>query len=192
MAPEDDPLLLARARAGDAGAFSQLVLLHQSRVRQQLRRLCHGDTALADDLAQDAFVQAWQALPGFRGDSRLATWLYRIAYLRYLMHARSAQRSPVRGAADDDLVPLEPAAPAGSPALRIDLARALARLSEPQRLALIHCHALDLAHDEAAAVLGWPLGTLKSHLARGKARLRELMADWQPLAAGPAGPEILP
>ena len=82
--------LLALARAGDAQAFGQLVAAHQSRVRQQLRRLCHGDAARADDLAQDCFLQAWRALPGFRGDARLATWLHRIAYRCFLMQQRAA------------------------------------------------------------------------------------------------------
>jgi RNA polymerase sigma-70 factor (ECF subfamily) len=62
---------------------------------------------------------------------------------------------------------------------RLDVERALAALAEAERVALIHCFGLDLSHAEAAAVLGWPLGTLKSHVARGKARLREQLAAWQ-------------
>lgn len=175
---DPDAALLAQAQAGDLRAFSQLVSAHQSRVRQQLRRLCHDDHALADDLAQDSFVQAWLALPGFRGESRVTTWLHRIAYHRFLMHARATRRSPLSaGPAADGSVP--EAAATSSDALRIDLQRALDRLSEPQRVAIIHCHALDLSHEEAAAVLGRPLGTLKSHVARGKAKLREMLADWQ-------------
>src|SRR5471030_3541500 len=80
---------LARARQGDRLAFACLVRAHQSRVRLQLRRLTRGDTALADDLAQEAFVQAWLHLSDFRGDARLATWLYRIAYRRFLMQLRN-------------------------------------------------------------------------------------------------------
>lgn len=190
MGPADadpDAAVLARAQAGDARAFAQLVAAHQSRVRQQLRRLCHGDAALADDLAQDTFVQAWLALPGFRGEARVATWLYRIAYHRYLMDARATRRSPtlgplpIAGLPGDD-PPGERSVMPGH-ALRIDLQRAIGRLSEPQRLAIIHCHALELSHEEAATVLGWPLGTLKSHVARAKAQLREWLADWQPEAA---------
>ena len=70
---------LASARQGDRHAFARLVRAHQSRVRLQLRRLAHGDAALADDLAQETFVQAWLHLNDFRGDARLATWLHRIA-----------------------------------------------------------------------------------------------------------------
>ena len=173
--------LLALARAGDAQAFGQLVATHQSRVRQQLRRLCQGDTARADDLAQDCFLQAWRALPGFRGDARLATWLHRIAHRCFLMHQRAADPPAL---SIDDAMPADVVAawvdPRPSPALAIDLERALAALPQAQRWALIHCHHLELSHEEAAHVLGWPLGTLKSHLARGKAALRLALADWRP------------
>jgi len=172
--------LLALARAGDAQAFGQLVAAHQSRVRQQLRRLCHGDAARADDLAQDCFLQAWRALPGFRGDARLGTWLHRIAHRCFLMQQRAAGPATL---SFDDAGPADMAAawadPRPSPALGIDLERALAALPEPQRWALIHCYHLELSHEEAADVLGWPLGTLKSHLARGKAALRRALSDWQ-------------
>jgi RNA polymerase sigma-70 factor (ECF subfamily) len=130
--------LLALARAGDAQAFGQLVAAHQSRVRQQLRRLCHGDAARADDLAQDCFLQAWRALPGFRGDARLATWLHRIAYRCFLMQQRAA--GPVAVSIDTDVSADVAAAwvdPRPSPALGIDLERALAALPDAQRWALI-------------------------------------------------------
>src|ERR1700712_4710784 len=82
---------LARARQGDRHAFARLVRAHQSRVRLQLRRLTQGDAALADDLAQETFVQAWLHLNDFRGDARLATWLHRIALTRFLQHVRRPQ-----------------------------------------------------------------------------------------------------
>jgi len=79
---------LACARRGDRRAFARLVRAHHSRVRLQLRRLTQGDAALADDLAQETFVQAWLHLNDFRGDARLATWLHRIALTRFLQHVR--------------------------------------------------------------------------------------------------------
>lgn len=167
------------AGLGDAD-FEALVRVHQSRVRQQLRRLTRGDAALADDLAQDTFVQAWQHAAGFRGQARVSTWLYRIAYHRFLMHQRTPQANTVW--VDVALADGDRAQATDQPdaALRLDVERALARLPEPERVALIHCFQLDLSHGEAADVLGWPLGTLKSHVARDKARLREYLAAWQP------------
>jgi RNA polymerase sigma factor (sigma-70 family) len=174
---------LAHARQGDRHAFAHLVRAHQSRVRLQLRRLAHGDTALADDLAQETFVQAWLHLNDFRGDARLATWLHRIALTRFLQHVRRPQlpmewRDPDAEAAGDP--GHDPRAVEG---LGRDVERALQALSEIQRLAVVHCFHLDLSHAEAAQVLGLPLGTLKSHLDRAKARLRELLGAWKPEAS---------
>lgn len=167
----ESSLQLERARAGDSAAFADLVRSHQSAVRQQLRRLTQGDAALADDLAQETFVQAWLHLGAFRGEARFSTWLYRLAYHRFLMQRRARRAEPV------DLP--ETANTAGSPALKIDVDKAVARLPEHERIAIIHCYQLDLTHDEAAVVLGLPLGTLKSHVQRGKAHLRELLAAYE-------------
>jgi len=171
---------LARARAGDRAAFAQLVREHQSRVRLQLRRLARGDQALADDLAQETFVQAWQHLQGFRGEARLATWLHRIALTRFLQHVRRPGQLVEWCEAVDAEAAHDPH-PATE--LRRDVERALDALTELQRLAVVHCYHLDLTHAEAAQVLGLPLGTLKSHLERAKARLRELLAAWNPESA---------
>ena len=173
---------LAQARQGDRHAFARLVRAHQSRVRLQLRRLAHGDAALADDLAQETFVQAWLHLNDFRGDARLATWLHRIALTRFLQHVRRS-RLPVEwidAEAGADEPGHDPRAVEG---LGRDVERALAALSEIQRLAVVHCFHLDLSHAEAAQVLGLPLGTLKSHLDRAKSRLRELLGAWNPESA---------
>jgi RNA polymerase sigma-70 factor (ECF subfamily) len=190
---------IALARAGDLGAFERLVRLHQSRVRLQLRRLTQGDHALADDLAQDTFVQAWQHLGDFRGEARLSTWLHRIALNRWLQHVRRphppaewatrpADADADTGADGDHGAPVrntprEPGHdPRGVEGLRLDVEAALRDLSEAQRLAVVHCFHLDLSHEEAAEVLGLPLGTLKSHLARAKARLRVALGAWSEAA----------
>jgi RNA polymerase sigma-70 factor (ECF subfamily) len=170
--------LLGRAKIGDHTAFGALVRLHQSNVRNQLRRLTKGDVELADDLAQDSFVQAWSSLASFRGEARLSTWLYSIAYSRFLMHQRKRQELPL---IDSDVEPTnEASTPANGnlEAMKQDVARALERLPEAERLAIVHCYHLDLSHQEAAAVLQMPLGSLKTCVERGKARLRGLLADW--------------
>ena len=174
---------LARARAGDRNAFARLVRAHQSRVRLQLRRLTQGDAALADDLAQETFVQAWLHLNDFRGDARLSTWLHRIALTRFLQHVRRP-RLPLEWREPDTETAHVPAHdPRAVEGLGRDVERALQALSEIQRLAVVHCFHLDLTHAEAAQVLGLPLGTLKSHLDRAKIRLRELLEAWSPESA---------
>jgi RNA polymerase sigma-70 factor (ECF subfamily) len=183
---DDDASLLAAARHGDALAFGALVRRHQSTVRRQLRHLVRDNDGVADELAQDTFVLAWRRIGEFRGEARLATWLHRIAYRRFLMHLRSeSARIDTTGEGRADEAAAD-AADAGTTGIdvdvsrRLDVERALASLPEAQRLALFHCFQLDLSHEEAADVLGMPVGTLKSHVARGKARLREALAAWAP------------
>src|SRR5476649_612906 len=174
---------IALARQGDRHAFARLVRAHQSRVRLQLRRLTQGDTPLADDLAQETFVQAWLHLNDFRGDARLATWLHRIALTRFLQHVRRPQL-PLEWRDPDVDAAAEPGYDRRAvEGLGRDVERALQALSEIQRLAVVHCFHLDLSHAEAAQVLGLPLGTLKSHLDRAKSRLRDLLGAWNPESA---------
>jgi RNA polymerase sigma-70 factor, ECF subfamily len=171
--------LIARAAAGDAHAFAALMRAHQGYLRKLLARACKGDQGRADELAQEAFIRAWRALPKFRGEARFRTWLTRLAY-----SSLSAERPglPAVEAMSPELEGLDGIeaqsdfAPATG--LRIDLDRALALLSEPQRHALLLTYCADLSHSEAAQVLGWPLGTLKTQVLRGKARLREHLIAW--------------
>ena len=169
-AAQVDQALVARVLlTDDRRAFEQLVRRHQGMVRAQLRRLLHGDEAKADDLAQETFLLAWRKLPQFRGEARFGTWLYRIAYTCFLQARRRNQPDMAAQAADPVVEAID---------LRIDLGRALQSLSEAEQTVLLHVAQLGLSHDEAAYVLDMPLGTVKSHARRGKARLRELLAGW--------------
>jgi len=167
--------LVTRAAAGDRNAFAALVQAHQGYLRKLLGRVCRGDQARADDLAQEAFVRAWRAMPKFRGEARFRTWLTRLAY------SSLAAERPTLPRADDappELGAHSDFAPGAD--WRIDLDRALATLSEPQRHALLLCYGADLSHAEAALVLGWPLGTVKTQVLRAKARLRSQLQAWEP------------
>ena len=160
----------------DRAAFGELVLRHQSGVRNFLRHLTRGDAALADDLAQDTFVTAHRNLPQFRRTSAFSTWLFGIAH----NHWRNAQR---RQREHDELDCNHPddAPPASTRFdLAHDLASALQHLSADEQLALHLGYRQGLSHQEIAALLAWPLGTVKTHLARGKEKLRHLLASWNP------------
>ncbi|MFT7774296.1 RNA polymerase sigma factor [Roseateles sp.] len=172
---EQEARLVGRAATGDRAAFATLVQAHQGYLRKLLGRVCRGDQARADDLAQEAFVRAWRALPQFRGEARFRTWLTRLAY-----SALSAERPALPTV--DDIAPAHDAHDDFAPGTdwRIDLDRALAELSEAQRHALLLCYGADLSHAEAAQVLGWPLGTVKTQLLRAKARLRTQLSAWEP------------
>jgi len=156
------------AAAGDRAAFEALVRQHQSLLRGFLRRLTRGDHALADDLAQETFFEAWRKIGQFRGEGPFRGWLTRIAWRRYLMAARRRKLEPLDTGE-------EPAAPPSTSDLRLDLEKAMALLTLPQRAALTICFALDYTHEEAADILGMPLGTLKSHVARGRENMRKLL-----------------
>lgn len=188
----DDRALIARALASDdaAGraAFGELVRRHQSRVRATLRRLSAGNDALADDLAQETFVLAWRNLASFRDEARFSTWLYRIATNCWLADARKRKDVLLgdRGDADDvdddegamSALGASVADASRATSLRMDLARAMERLSDGERAAIVQCYDNDLTHEEAAYVLGIPVGTVKTHILRAKKKLAAAMADW--------------
>jgi len=172
-----DNALVARVLlADDRRAFEQLVRRHQGMVRAQLRRLLHGDDAKADDLAQETFLLAWRKLHQFRGEARFSTWLYRIAYSCFLQAYR--KRLPDAQEINADAM-ADGVSPSHGSDLRIDIGRAMSRLSMIEQTVLVHVVQLELSHDEAAYVLAIPLGTVKSHARRGKAKLRAILADWQ-------------
>lgn len=174
-----DPELIARALVSDDhAAFGELVRRHQSAVRHFLRHLAGGDAALADDLAQETFVQAWHGLAKFSGHSNFSTWLLGIAH-NYWRNARRKPRPvPIE---PEHLATLEPV-PSPTPLsdLRHDLDRALRTLANEERTALHLCFQQGLSHSEIADVLQWPLGTVKTHINRGKDKLRPLLASWNP------------
>ncbi len=172
----DDALVARVLMTDDRRAFEQLVRRHQGMVRAQLRRLVHGDNAKADDLAQETFLLAWRKLHQFRGEARFSTWIYRIAYSCFLQARR--KRSSAKEDIDGDALDRR-TSPHGAAELRIDVNRAMRCLSAPEQNVLLHVVQLGLSHDEAAYVLAMPLGTVKSHAKRGKAKLRALLADWQ-------------
>lgn len=172
-----DQALVARAVHGsDRRAFEQLLRRHQGMVRAQLRRLLSGDDATADDLAQEAFIIAWRKLDQFRGDARFSTWLYRIAYTCFL---QSHRKKPLPQGMGDDSELERVQAPASSVELRMDIEGAMARLSTGEQAVLLHCVQLGLSHEEAAYVLAMPLGTVKTHATRGKAKLQTLLSEWK-------------
>jgi len=171
-----DQALVTRVRlSGDRRAFEQLVRRNQGMVRAQLRRLLHGDTAAADDLAQETFMLAWRKLDQFRGDARFSSWLYRIAYTCFLQ----AHRAPATHDHIDDETMAQWAAPSRPIDLQLDLERAMQRLSPAEQAVLLHCVQMGLSHEEAAYVLAMPLGTVKTHALRGKAKLKMWLADWR-------------
>ena len=179
MTPSDLDLVASVLTNDDHEAFENLVRRHQSAVRNFLRHLTRGDAALADDLAQDTFLQAYRSLRRFRGTASFSTWLLGIAH----NHWRNARRKQRDHDPFDESTATEastgPTARASD--LRHDLSLALRELTADEQLALHLGYQQGLSHGEIAALLDWPLGTVKTHLARSKDKLRHLLAAWNPL-----------
>lgn len=161
---DEDIALSRRAAAGDGGAFAMLVDKYERPLRGFLARIGAGEAV--DDIAQDAFLRAWRAAGQYDGRARYSTWLTRIAWrcrLDQLRRSRAAQPEAAHagGAAADEVQDM------------------LARLSESERAALVVCEGHGWTHAEAAELLGLPLGTLKSTVARAKAKCREMWTGGQ-------------
>lgn len=177
---------IERARNGDPAAMRELYERHAQRVFTVIRSLA-GDDALAEDWAQEAWVRAFRALPGFRADAQFSTWLHRIAVNSALQGRRWRQR---RTSGDVQLTEgLTSHVRADAAVLRIDLQRALDRLPAGMRQVIVLHSVHGFTHEEIGARLGISPGTSKSQLFRGRARLRELLQP--PAVAGgdriPAG-----
>jgi RNA polymerase sigma-70 factor (ECF subfamily) len=181
------PGVLARAKAGDRQAFTEVVRHYDHRLRALAYRLL-GDRAAMDDALQDAYVKAFRALPGFREDAGLGTWLYQITYRACvdLQRRESRHRPDTTAWAAPRAAGAEPAAtgavadPAATATRRTDLARALAALPVDQRAAVVLVDAEGLDYAAAAAVLGVAPGTIASRLSRARAALRAALAEGEP------------
>jgi RNA polymerase sigma-70 factor, ECF subfamily len=175
---EVDDLILERARHGDPDAFAAILDHYDHRLRALAFRILR-DRGAMDDALQDAAIKAFQALPVFRGDSSLGTWLYRITYTTCVNQLRR------RHGLDDDVCP-EPSLagaavsevdPADVVAARLDLRGALDRLSPVQRAAvfLVIQEGYDL--QTAGSILGIPTGTVASRLSNARAALRRALDE---------------
>lgn len=173
MSDDDDSALVSAVRDGSELAFNTLVDRHQQAVRMFLRRLL-GNDADADDLAQETFLAAWTHARSFRGEASVRSWLCGIAWRK----AKGAQRSWFRWRTRDTAhherlsSDVSPGAPVED---RLPVRTALRTLPLDQRAAVTLCLVCGFSHAEAAAILGAPLGTVKSHVLRGRERLRQAM-----------------
>jgi RNA polymerase sigma factor (sigma-70 family) len=169
-----DAELVARAVATrDPRAYSELVRRHQSRIRGWLRQLTR-NRATADDVAQEAFITAWEKLRSFDGRGTFGAWLMKIAYTEFLMAHRTRKSSERLAAAIEmEITDGEAHDPTGEQSAVADLERLLGVLNEDERAVMILCYAHGMSHGEASEVTGMPVGTVKSHITRGKEKIRE-------------------
>ena len=171
--PAGEDALVDRARRGDVDAFERLYRLHAGRVYALCLRLA-GEPVEGRELVQDTFVHAWEALPRFRGESSLTTWLHRIAVNGLLERRRGDRRRTARVSLVEDEDDVERAPSAGAfvaptdVATAIDLERAIAALPPGVRRAFVLHEVEGYTHEEVAGMTGLATGTLRAQLHRAR------------------------
>jgi RNA polymerase sigma-70 factor (ECF subfamily) len=190
---EPDDALVARYKRGDSAAFTVLVERHQTRVYNLALRMM-GDPDDAADAAQDAFVQAFRNLAGFRGDSAFTTWMHRVTVNACYDILRKRRRQPMLHVVSDDSAgPVhEPGPPdpdhADEVSGSLDAQEALRRIPDDYRAVLVLADVHDLPFQEIAEILEIPVGTVKSRAHRGRIALAKAMG----LEPNPREPEHAP
>lgn len=169
----DDNELVAQVLAQqDAAAFGELVRRHQSQVRNFLRKLAR-DFTLADDLAQDAFLHAWDKLHTYRGQGTFIGWLLKVAYTTFLQSKRKSSRyGEILDELQQDTMAHGQRQTEASTEVA-DLDKLLAVLTEEERAVMIMSYACGLSHREIGQAVELPVGTVKSIIFRGKEKIRE-------------------
>ena len=181
--------LVARAREGDLNAYDDLIRRYQERIYATIYHMTsnHED---ANDLAQESFLKAYQALKSFKGGSSFYTWLYRIAVnktINFLKQRKNRQHLSLNdldfnAEHDPDLVALvsekTPRRDAGLTELQQKLNEALLKLSEPHRLVVVLHDVQGLSHEEIAKVMECNIGTVRSRLFYARQQLQAILADY--------------
>ncbi len=183
---QDDQPTIQRAISGDEEAMRSLWTRHAPHIDMVVRRLVGHDQDLAEDVAQEVWIQIFRALPTYRGEAQFATWAHRIAVNRTLNALRRTRRlSEVETEIDDNTLAVEP--DTDSSFVMASIEQAANKLSPGARLVFLMHDVEGYTHDEIAAELGITSGGSKSQLFKARAKLRKLLAH---LVNQPVEPEI--
>lgn len=178
---DSDAVLVERTLTlNDQQAFTRLVLRHQLVVRSMLTRCCRRDRHGIDDLVQETFLRAYLSLSSFRREAKFSTWLYRIAFN---LVADKFRRKSLDYCDLDSIQEFSANCKDLSQSdLRGDLEKAMGNISESQKIAVRLCLEEGYTHADAAIAMNLPLGTVKSHVSRGRAQLQQLLVAWGEVA----------
>ena len=183
----DDDTLVAAAQTGDRAALEALLRRHYDRVHAVCRRIA-GPTRDADDATQEAMISIVRGITRFDRRSAFSTWIYRIATNAALDELRRRQRRPaLHVVADEAPEVVDPLAERRVDGVvdRLSIDDALAALPDDFRAAVVLRDVADLDYAEIADVLGVPVGTVKSRIARGRGQLADLLGNQEPGAGRP-------
>lgn len=166
-----DILLIRQVQIfGNRRAFDALVRKYQASIRRLLLSLTTGDEALSDDLAQETFIKAYTALDTYKNRANFGTWLYKIAYNVFYDYIRSRKETCLMDEVSSEVEMVYNQAPADS-CITADIDEAM-RLLRPEERTCVTLHLIeDLPLDKIVEITGMPIGTVKSHIARGKRKL---------------------
>lgn len=157
----------------DHKAFAMLVARHEGDVRNFLLKLCGFDRDQVDDLAQETFIRVYKYLRSFKANAKFSTWLYRIAYNVYL-------DSKKKGTKNMNRAPEEYEAsynPEKALDAKLDFDTVISILREEEKVAIQLSYVKGMSHKEIATVLNCPIGTVKSHISRGKDKIRKYLIN---------------
>jgi len=169
----NDSDLISRVLAyDDHYAFSQLVKKYQSSVRKFLQRMLSGKREIADELAQETFTQAFRKLHTFQGTAKFSSWLFAIARNQFLQHIRKKK------AEFDWEDEFSESAPQAADT-KLDLEVAFRELRPIEKAVITLSYSQDLSHGDVASILEIPLGSVKTHLLRGKEKLKSTLSGYE-------------
>lgn len=181
---ENDRELIGRVRGGDKEAFEVLVLKYQERIFRLIRRLV-SDQGQVEDIAQEVFIRAYRSLGSFKGEASFYTWLYKIALNTCRNYYRSLGRRPEGKTVDSENIIMTMRSGEPGPekeAVRTEfwqnVRSSLEGLPGEQREAVVLCDLEGLSYEEMAAVIGIPVGTVRSRVFRGRRSLQKLLRPY--------------
>jgi RNA polymerase sigma-70 factor, ECF subfamily len=200
LGAEEERSLIERSRRGDVAAFDKLVRRYERNVFNTAYRLSNSYDD-ASDIAQEAFVRAWNNLKSFRGDAAFSTWLYRIVTNVFLDDRKRKRARPHRSLEeemdlDESSVTRQFEDPSPGPVERAEgderrrlLEGAIASLPDAQRVMVVMYHTQGLAYEEISEITQLPMGTVKSRLNRARLALRDRLGAVAELFVVPESPK---
>lgn len=176
----DGQLITRVVTVKDQEAFAELVRRYQSAIRQFSRRLTAGDYFLSDDIAQETFWLAYQKISTFQGKGSFSSWLHTIAYRQFLKHAGRQSTEEY----EDDSHTLDGCT---DKAMEADIMaeKLMKQLSVAERVTITLSYSAGMSHQEIADITGFALGTVKSHIKRGKDKLTAIVQQDSAVVSSP-------
>jgi len=171
--PDEDAGLVKRCQAGNRDAFEELVVKYQQKVFSQCFFLLGNNRQVAEDAAQEVFCKVWRGISGFKGDSKLSSWLHTIARNHcFNLHTQRSRNPDLEQDGEQRMAPVK-----DTLATEDCVRQKVSQLEEIHRSVIALVHFDELSYEEAADILGCPVGTIRSRVNRALEKLRPLIRE---------------